>query len=481
MTRSSKPFILMVLDGWGYSKEKKWNAINNAKVPNFDFYWENCPHSLLKASGEAVGLPRGFIGGSEVGHAHLGAGRLIKQEMVKIDESIEDGSFFRSKNLIRAKKNKRIHLMGLLSDSGVHSHIRHLFALLNFFKDNEVYVHCFLDGRDTPPKSAEKYLKMLESRGATIATISGRYYSMDRDKRWIRTKKAFDCIARGKGRMMSPWRKALKYAYSHGESDEFVTPTIVNNQGIISGNDSVVFFNFRTDRTKQLSEMLLDKTKVFFVSMVKYEDNFKDNYLFSFEGEKNTLGEVISNHRLRQLRLAETEKYAHVTYFFNNERSEPFRGESRIMVPSPRIATYDLKPEMSAFKVKNLLIKNMSRYDFIVVNFANADMVGHSGNMKATIKACEAVDRCLGEVIAKMKTLGGTAIIVGDHGNAEMKRDRSGNPQTAHTTNPVPCILINNSECKLRNGSLYDVAPTILELMKIRKPREMTGGSLISK
>ncbi len=476
-----KPFVLIILDGWGYSVNKKWNAIKNAKIPNFDSYWKNYPHTILNASGSYVGLPKGFIGGSEVGHIHLGAGRLIPQEVIKINSSIKNKSFFKNKVLLEAKKRKRVHLIGLVSDAGVHSHINHLFALLNFFNDNEVYVHCFLDGRDTPPKIAKKYLKMIEFHGGKIATMMGRYYSMDRDKRWNRTRKAFNCLFHGKGREIKSPIKALEYAYRQGETDEFIEPTIVNPRGVIKDGDAVVFFNFRSDRAKQITEMFLENTKVFFVSMVRYDEKFNNKFLFPFKRKKNILGEVISKHGLKQLRIAETEKYAHVTYFFNDEKGEPFKGEKRILIPSPKVSTYDLKPEMSANKVKDVLVDKMKFFDFIVVNFANPDMVGHTGNMEATIKACETVDRCLGKVISEVKRLGGTAIVLGDHGNAEKKRDENGNPQTAHTTNPTPCILINNKNHKLRIGNLFDVAPTILELMKIKKPKEMTGKSLILK
>lgn len=473
-----RPIALIVLDGWGYSKSKKWNAIYSAKKPNFDFYWKKYPHTILNASGEFVGLPKGFIGGSEVGHIHLGAGRLVPQVILNINKSIKDGSFFSNKSLIRARSFKRVHLMGLLSDAGVHSHISHLLALMKFFKGKEVFVHCFLDGRDTPPRSASKYISMVEDANGRVATISGRYYAMDRDRRWERTNKAFDCLFRGKGRKSQSLQKALAYAYRNGEDDEFVSPTLIDSDGLVKKGDAVVFFNFRSDRARQLTQKMT-AAGVHVVTMVKYGSDFKNDFMFAFSRQKNILPEMLSKSGFRQLRIAETEKYAHVTYFFNCERNEPFKGEDRILVHSPKVATYDMKPQMSALEVKNKLLKIIGNYDFILVNFANGDMVGHTGKMKATVEACETVDRCLGDVVKGIISLGGAAIVLGDHGNAEKLRDSMGVPYTAHTTNPVPCILINKENHKLRKGSLYDVAPTVLELLKMKKPREMTGSSLI--
>jgi len=475
--------LLVVLDGWGLRNDKNKNAIKLAKTPNFDYFWKNYPHTKLKASGEAVGLPKGSLGGSEVGHLHLGAGRIVKQMLTKINESIKDGSFFKNEKLretiSRCKKEKsNLHLVGLLSDSGIHSHIKHLFALLKAAKKfglekNQVKIHCLLDGRDTPPKSAKKYIDQLEKKIkkigiGEIATISGRYYAMDRDKRWNRTKKALNSIL-GKGPKAKTPEKALRIAYKRGETDEFVKPTVIGNYKGLNKKDSVVLFNFRSDRMKQLTSLLMKINKNI-LTMVNYSKTLKTKYLFKEEIVKDSLGEVISKAGLKQLRIAESEKGPHVTYFFSGEREKPFPKEKRIIIPSPKVATYDLKPEMSAYKITSELLKNLS-YDFILLNFANGDMVGHTGNLRAAIKGVETIDECLGKIYSTAKDY--TIIITADHGNCE---DMGGKSKTAHTLNKVPFILVDDEykKTKLKKGALFNVAPTILKIMKIKKPGIMS-------
>jgi len=474
-----KKVLLIVLDGWGLRNYKKGNAVKLAKTPNFDYFWKNYPHTKLNASGESVGLPKKTLGGSEVGHLHIGAGRIVKQMLTRINESICDGSFFKKeklrKSILRCKKEKSsLHLMGLLSDAGVHSHINHLFALLKAakkygLKKNQVKIHCFLDGRDTPPKSAMIYLNLLKKEikkigVGEIATISGRYYAMDRDKRWDRTKKAFNSIL-GKGLKAKKPEEALRNSYKRGEADEFVKPTVIENYNGLNKKDSLILFNFRSDRMKQLTSLLI-KVNNNVLTMVNYSKTLKAKYLFKEEIVKNSLGEIISKNGLKQLRIAESEKGPHVTYFFSGEREKPFPGEKRIIIPSPKVATYDLKPEMSAYKITKELLKKLS-YDFILLNFANGDMVGHTGNLKATIKGVEDVDECLGKIYSTAKDY--TIIITADHGNCE---DMRGKSKTAHTLNKVPFILVDGryKSKKLKEGSLFNIAPTILKIMGIKKP-----------
>ncbi|WP_456396659.1 2,3-bisphosphoglycerate-independent phosphoglycerate mutase [Desulfurobacterium sp.] len=514
---------LIILDGFGYSPVKDGNAIAQADTPFWDYLWSTYPKALLIASGEAVGLPDGQMGNSEVGHMNIGAGRIVYQDIVRISKSIKTGDFFENpalKKLMANARDKKLHLIGLLSDGGVHSHIEHLFALVDMAKREgvkEVYIHPILDGRDTPPKSAEKYLKQLmeklkETGTGKIATFGGRYYYMDRDKRWDRTEKAYNAMVLGEGNIASDPLKALKEAYERGETDEFVTPYIVDKSGIIEDGDSVFFFNFRADRMRQIVSALglkefngFERKKIvkpMIATMTMYEQTFPFDVAFPPQELKNVLGEVISNKGFTQLRIAETEKYAHVTYFFNGGREEPFPGEDRVLVPSPKVATYDLKPEMSAEEVTEKFIEKLENNDYklLVLNFANPDMVGHTGVMDAAVKAVETVDNCLSKVVKAVLKKGGTCIITADHGNVEqMINKETGQPQTAHTTNPVPFVVVRNT-CRVYRierrksqeveipeefggvkvaGILADIAPTILALLGEEKPSEMTGENLV--
>ncbi|MBN3036848.1 MAG: 2,3-bisphosphoglycerate-independent phosphoglycerate mutase [Candidatus Diapherotrites archaeon] len=472
-----KPFVLIVLDGWGHSTKRKGNAIRAAQTPNFDALWKRYPHCLLKTWGNSVGLPAKGMGGSEVGHLTLGAGRVVEQEALLIDRAIKDRSFKKNPALVKACSRKRVHFMGLLSDQYVHSHINHLLALLRLRPD--AFVHAFLDGRDTPPKSAAKYLRMTK-RQSPVASIMGRYYAMDRDNRWDRTELAFSMLRHGKGFRAATAMDGLAAAYARGETDEFVKPTLVNSDAVVRDGDGVVFFNFRPDRARQLTELFLSRTKTAFTSMTQYSEGLKTNVAFRKELPKNTFGEMVSRKGLKQLRIAETEKYAHVTYFFSGGREKAFPGEKRIIVPSPKVATYDLKPEMNASKVTEKLLQSLHGFDFVVVNYANCDMVGHTGVFSAAVKAVEAVDECLGRVIARVQELGGQAIILADHGNAEEMIMEDGSPATYHSFNRVPCIAVTGRKICLRDGALFNVAPTILELMGLSKPKEMDW-SLIAR
>ena len=513
----AKLHMLLILDGWGVRKEKEGNAIALARIPNYRKLLEKYPHSILYASEEPVGLPKGQIGGSEVGHLNIGAGRIVFNELVRISQAIEDKSFFRNKVLLKAiehakKNDSALHLFGLVSDGGVHSELSHLFALLKMAKENnlqKVFLHAFLDGRDVSPKSAMRYLEAVENEMSRlkigkIATVSGRFYAMDRDKRWNRVQVAYDAIT-GKGNLKArSASEAIDNAHARGETDEFVKPTMIIGDGKIEcehkpiapirNDDSVIFFNFRGDRAREITrafternfkEFTSEKIRPFFVSMTSYEKSFRIPFAFSPQFPKNILPEIISRKGIKQLHAAETEKYAHVTYFFNGGREQPFHGEERILVPSPKVATYDLKPEMSAFEITEEVLKKIAcrKFGFIVLNLANADMVGHTGKIDATIKAVEAVDQCLELLISAVSSVNGTLLIIGDHGNADMKVNKDGSPNTAHSLSPVPCILFSNDEklkkAKLKNGALRDVAPTILKLMGIRKPKEMTGKSLL--
>ena len=491
--------LLAILDGWGYTTRRIGNAIYYAHTPNFDDLWRENPHTLLKASGEAVGLPAGQMGNSEVGHLNIGAGRIVYQEATKILMAIKDGSFFENsvlKEAMEKAKRKRLHLMGLIGDGGVHAMMEHLYALLEMAKMygvKEVYIHCFLDGRDTPPKSAIRYIKELEEKldeigVGKIASLIGRYFAMDRDKRWDRTRKAYEMLVKGRRRLVKNAEEGIKIAYENGETDEFVQPTVIEGTPRIEDGDVVIFFNFRPDRARQLTQAFIDENfhafprlplKVHFVTLTRYDKNFDNPAAFEAEDIKNTLGEVISKHGLKQLRIAETEKYAHVTYFFSGGREEPFEGEDRCLIPSPKVSTYDLKPEMSAYEVTAEVISRIEsgKYDLIVLNYANPDMVGHTGIWKAAIKAVETVDECLRKVIKKVEEKDDIAIVTADHGNVEemLEEDK---PKTAHTSNPVPFILIGK-DVKLKRGVLGNIAPTILEILDIEKPDEMSCNSLI--
>ncbi|MPW25933.1 2,3-bisphosphoglycerate-independent phosphoglycerate mutase [Alkalibaculum sp. M08DMB] len=503
---------LIILDGYGYSDNIRGNAVSAANTPVLDRLWEKSPHAMLNCSGLDVGLPEGQMGNSEVGHLNLGAGRIIYQELTRITKSISDGDFFDNIELNNAidnaiNHNSSIHLMGLLSDGGVHSHIEHLYALLKMIKKrgvrDNVFIHCFLDGRDTPPTSGINYIIQLEEQikvigvGA-IASVSGRYYAMDRDNRWERVKLAYDAMINNTGKFANTALEAVRDSYKDQINDEFVLPTIIGDKndkrGQIKEQDSVVFFNFRPDRARQMSRVLTDQNfnsfvrkkgyqPLHFVSLTQYDTTLDQVHVaYKPQTITHTLGQVISEHGLTQLRIAETEKYAHVTYFFNGGEEKEYVGEDRILVPSPQVVTYDLKPEMSAYEVAQRAVKAISEKDYslIVLNFANCDMVGHTGIFEAAVKAVETVDECLGKVVAAIEKKGGCALITADHGNAEqMLEITDDKPFTAHTTNQVKCILAGKNDVSLVDGKLADLAPTILDILNIGKPLEMTGVSII--
>ena len=508
-----KVTMLMILDGFGDNPNKDGNAIKLANTPNIDKLMKKYPNTDIYTSGKYVGLPDGQMGNSEVGHTNIGAGRIVYQELTRITKSIEDGDFFSNQELISAienckKNNSKLHILGLVSDGGVHSHIRHLYGLLELAKRRDfedVYVHCFLDGRDTPPASAEGYIiklqeKMQEKGIGKIASISGRFYSMDRDKRWQRVQKCYDALVNGEGIKANSAVKAIEDSYQKEVFDEFVEPTVICNGeepiAKIEENDSVIFFNFRPDRAREITRAIVDKdfnefeTKkmnVYFVCFTNYDETMPNVHIaFKKETLHNTFGEVVSKAGLTQLRIAETEKYAHVTFFFNGGEEKQYPGEDRILVPSPKVETYDQKPEMSAYEVTDKVVEALEndKYDAVILNFANTDMVGHTGSLEAAIKAVEAVDKCVGRIVKVIEEKKGNLIITADHGNAEQMIDyKTGEPHTAHTTNPVPIILItDNPNYKLKeNGKLADLAPTMLDLMGLEKPEEMTGESLLIK
>jgi 2,3-bisphosphoglycerate-independent phosphoglycerate mutase len=507
-----RPLALIIIDGWGYSSAREGNAIALANTPKYDELCDQYPYTLLEASGTRVGLPAGVMGNSEVGHLNIGAGRVVRMDVSRVDYDIETGAFFKNPVLVAAMeiaKTRRsaLHLMGLLSDGQVHSSQEHLYALLRMAKQHSldrVYVHCFLDGRDTPPQSAIYYVHALQEKIAAlgtgqIATLIGRYYAMDRDKRWERTKKAYDLLVRGEGHHACDPIAALKLSYDKGITDEFVEPIVVTKpDGMpiarIEEGDSVIFFNFRPDRARQLTRALAvegfsefdvsDRPKIHFVCFTLYDQTFQLPIAFLPEPRRNVLAEVWGRICARNYRLAETEKYAHVTYFFNGGVEAPFPCERRLLVPSPKVATYDLDPAMSAFKVTDKVLRGIEEgeTDIFVVNFANPDMVGHTGKLDKTIEACQYVDTCLGWITKAIKQAHGITLITADHGNAEqMINPATGQPHTAHTTNPVPFLLVDD-DCRgvrLREGAaLEDVAPTLLGLMGIEQPPEMTGKDL---
>lgn len=504
------PVALIILDGWGINESKEHNAVMAANTPNFDRLSKEYPKTTIKASGLDVGLPDGQMGNSEVGHLNIGAGRVVYQDLTRISKDINDGSFHEKEVLVKAcqnvkKNDSNLHIMGLLSDGGVHSHINHVKGLVQMAKKNGVdrlYLHAFLDGRDTPPQSAIGYIeeiqKEMEAVGVgKIATVSGRYYAMDRDNRWERTKLAYDALVHGEGLTAESAVEAVENSYEKDEVDEFVKPTVIleagNPVGKIKKDDSIIFFNFRPDRARQLTRALTDKEfkgferdyfKTDYVCMTTYDETF-DNVDVAYEpiSIENTLGEYLSAQGKTQLRIAETEKYAHVTFFFNGGVEVANDNEERLLINSPSVATYDMKPEMSAFEVTDALLKELDKdkFDFIVLNYANSDMVGHTGDFDAAVKAVEAVDTCLGKVIEKLNEKNGKAIITADHGNAELMEDENGNPMTAHTTNIVPCIVTDPSVELKEGGKLSDLAPTLLDLMNIKQPAEMTGQSIIKK
>lgn len=506
--------MLMILDGFGDNPNKDGNAIKMAKTPNIDRLMKKYSNVDIGTSGLAVGLPEGQMGNSEVGHTNIGAGRIVYQELTRITKSIEDGDFFSNPEFIAAienckKNNSKLHILGLVSDGGVHSHNRHLYGLLEMAKRRDfedVYVHCFLDGRDTPPASAESYIlklqdKMNEKGVGKIASLSGRFYAMDRDKRWQRVQKCYDALVNGKGNKASSSIKAIEDSYQKEVFDEFVEPTVICNGdepvATIGKNDSVIFFNFRPDRAREITRAIVDPDfdgfeikkdlNTYFVCFTSYDETMPNVHIaFKKEPLKNTFGEYISNKGYTQLRIAETEKYAHVTFFFNGGEEKQYEGEDRILVPSPKVETYDMKPEMSAYEVTDKVLEAISqdKYDAIILNYANTDMVGHTGSLAAAIKAVEAVDECVGKVVKLVEEKQGNLLITADHGNAEQMIDyKTGEPHTAHTTNPVPLILVTaNEKLKLKSGGkLADLAPTMLDLMNLEKPEEMTGTSLLDK
>ena len=502
----SKKALLMILDGWGLGDQKKDDVIFNTPTPYWDYLMNNYPHSQLQASGENVGLPDGQMGNSEVGHLNIGAGRVVYQDLVKINRACADNSILQNPEIVSAfsyaKENgKNVHFMGLTSNGGVHSSMVHLFKLCDIAKEyniNNTFIHCFMDGRDTDPKSGKGFIEELsahcEKSAGKIASIIGRYYAMDRDKRWERVKEDYDLLVNGEGKKATDMVQSMQESYDEGVTDEFIKPIVnANCDGTIKEGDVVIFFNYRNDRAKELTVVLTQQDMpeagmhtipgLQYYCMTPYDASFKGvHILFDKENVANTLGEYIASKGLNQLHIAETEKYAHVTFFFNGGRETPFDNEDRILVPSPKVATYDLKPEMSAYEVKDKLVDaiNENKYDFIVVNFANGDMVGHTGIYEAIEKAVVAVDACVKDVIEAAKAQGYEAIIIADHGNADHALNEDGTPNTAHSLNPVPCVYVTeNKAAKVEDGRLADVAPTILKIMGLEAPADMNGQILI--
>lgn len=508
---TKKPVAIIILDGFGKRDETVGNAVAQANKPNFDRYWNEFPHATMAASGLAVGLPEGQMGNSEVGHTNIGAGRVVYQSLTRIDKAISDGEFLTNPALTAAynhalDNNSSLHLFGLLSDGGVHSHINHVLALLESAKEKgikNVYLHAFLDGRDVDPHAAPGYIKTVEDKMqelgvGEIASVSGRYYAMDRDKRWERVEKAYDAVVLGKGEEFTSAQAVVEASYANNVTDEFVMPSVIVKDGKpvapVHDNDAVVFFNFRPDRAIQLSNAFTNvewaefdrgvrPENVKFVSMTLYQDSVIGEVAFPPIPLTNVVAEVLSNKGLTQLHAAETEKYPHVTFFMNGGKHDPYEGEDRILIPSPKVATYDLKPEMSAYELGDAMANAIDedKYDAIILNFANPDMVGHSGMLEPTIKAIEAVDENLGKVVDRILAHDGYAIIFADHGNADTMITPEGTPHTAHTTVPVPVIVTKKDVTLRTDGKLADVAPTMLDLLNVEKPAEMTGESLIIK
>lgn len=510
---SNKLAALIILDGFAIRDEVKGNAVKQANKPNFDRFWNTFPHNQLKASGEAVGLPEGQMGNSEVGHLNIGAGRIVYQSLTRVNLSIREGDFFEKKAFLKSinsakEKNKALHIFGLLSDGGVHSHIEHLFALLKLAKDQgleKVYVHAFLDGRDVGPQTAKGYIEATESKMqklgvGKIATVSGRYYSMDRDKRWDRVQKSYNAMVYGEGPTYNSALEVVEDSYQNGIYDEFVIPSVIVEAsgepvGKVEDEDSIIFYNFRPDRAIQISRTFANEDfhdfdrgpnvpkNLDFVMLTQFSESVDGFVAYEPANLDNTIGEVLSQNNLKQLRIAETEKYPHVTFFMSGGREQEFPGEKRILIDSPKVATYDLKPEMSAYEVTDALLKELDSGEInaVILNFANPDMVGHSGMLEPTIKAIEVVDECLGKVVDKITELGGHAIITADHGNSDEVVTLEDQPMTAHTTNPVP-VIVTKQDVELRDGGiLADLAPTLLDLLAVEKPKEMTGTSLIKK
>ena len=502
-----QPLALIILDGFGCREETKGNAIAAARTPHLDHLMASCPHTRIGASGMDVGLPDGQMGNSEVGHTNIGAGRIVYQELTRITKSFDEGEALGNPALTAAMENARrpgqaLHLMGLLSDGGVHSHIRHLYGLMEMarrFAVERVYLHCFMDGRDVPPTSGIEFIAALQQKIkelglGQIATVSGRYYAMDRDNRWERVKLAYDAIVNGEGNKDPDPVAVMQKSYGAGVTDEFIVPTVVTEGAGIKAGDSVIFFNFRPDRARELTRALVDpdfagfeREKGFFpltyICMTQYDATMPNvEVAYRPESLTNTLGEYLSRLGKTQLRIAETEKYAHVTFFFNGGVEAPYEGEDRVLIPSPKVATYDLQPEMSAYAVTDEAVRRIEngRYDVIILNYANCDMVGHTGVFEAAVKAVEAVDTCLGRLLAALEKAGGRAFLTADHGNADQMADENGAPFTAHTTNPVPFVAIGFGDVTLRSGGrLADIAPTMLQAMGLPQPEEMTGRSLL--
>ena len=502
----AKKALLMILDGWGIGDHGKDDVIFNTPTPYWDYLIENYPNSQLQASGENVGLPDGQMGNSEVGHLNIGAGRVVYQDLVKINRACADNSIMQNPEIVSAfdyakKNNKNIHFMGLTSNGGVHSSLDHLFKLCDISKEyglENTFIHCFMDGRDTDPKSGKGFIEEVDAHckksAGKIASIIGRYYAMDRDKRWERVKEGYELLVNGVGKKADNMVQAMQESYDEGVTDEFIKP-IVNAafDGTIKEGDVVIFFNYRNDRAKELTVVLTQEDKpdfgmhivpnLQFYCMTPYDASFKGvHIIFDKENVQNTLGEYLANQKKTQLHIAETEKYAHVTFFFNGGRETPFEGEERILVASPKVATYDLKPEMSAYEVKEKLVDaiNSEKFDFIVVNFANGDMVGHTGIYSAIEKAVKAVDECVKDTVEAAKKNDYEVIIIADHGNADHALNADGTPNTAHSLNPVPCVYVTeNKDAKVVNGILADVAPTLLTIMGLEVPKDMTGNVLI--
>lgn len=505
----NKKVILMILDGWGKSPDPKISAVDQAQTPFIDSLYPKFPNTLLRTDGLNVGLPEGQMGNSEVGHMNLGAGRIVYQDLAKINLAVEDKSIAMNPELISAfdyakANNKRVHFLGLVSDGGVHSHINHLFGLLDAAKEanlENVFVHAFTDGRDVDPKSGVDHLdslvKYMENSSGKLASVVGRYFAMDRDKRWERVKKSYDLLVKGIGMPSQNAVLSVADSYINNVTDEFIEPILMVDEenkpvATIENDDVVIFFNFRTDRGRQLTEVLsqqdlmefgMEKLNLYYVTMTNYDDNYQNvHVMYDKDNITETLGEVISKAGKSQIRMAETEKYPHVTFFFSGGREEPFEGESRILCPSPKVATYDLQPEMSAYDLTNALLPELEKaeVDFVCLNFANGDMVGHTGSMEAAIIACETVDRCVKQLVEKAIEKDYTVLILADHGNCETMFNPDGSPNTAHTTNPVPLIVVDKDIKEVKpNGVLGDIAPTILHLMGIEKPEVMTRYSLV--
>lgn len=505
---SKKPVALIIMDGFGYNHSSYGNAIRAAKTPNLDRLLAKYPHTLIGASGMNVGLPDGQMGNSEVGHTNIGAGRIVYQELTRISKSIKEGDFFKNEAFKKAvancrENNSALHLFGLLSDGGVHSHNTHLYGLLKLAKEeglSKVYVHCFLDGRDVPPTSGADFVEELEKKMneigvGKIATVMGRYYAMDRDNRWERVEKAYSAIVYGEGVECDTAVEAVKASYAAEVTDEFVVPAVIDKNGTVKPNDSVIFYNFRPDRAREITRTFVDdefkgferrngRFPLYYVCMTQYDATMPNvDIAFRPEGLTNTLGEYISKLGMTQLRIAETEKYAHVTFFFNGGVEAPFENEDRVLIPSPKVATYDLQPEMSACPVCDEVVKRIEsgKYDVIILNYANCDMVGHTGVFEAAVKAVEAVDTCMGRTVDAILKMGGVALVTADHGNADKMYEEDGSPFTAHTTNLVPLIIAGAGEdITLREGGvLADLSPTILKILGIKQPEEMTGESIV--